>query len=82
LAAAQNRVARLRQEAENVPAASDRRLQAAQQRAAREQQDRVNMALDRMKELKAERNRRTQKAQVEKRKRRERGTGDQVLTAA
>lgn len=69
-AAAHSRVARLRQEAHNDPAASDRRRQAAQQRAAREQQDRVGAALDRLKELEAERERRTKtnKAQVEKQK--------------
>ena len=68
--AAQNRVARLRQEAQNDPAGSDRRRQAAQQRAAREQQYRVKAALDRIKELEAERDRRakTNKAQVEKQK--------------
>lgn len=68
--AAQNRVVRLRQEAQNDPAGSDRRQQAAQQRATREQQDRVKAALERLKELEAERDRRTRtnKAQVEKQK--------------
>jgi transposase len=53
LAQAQGQVEALRQEAEEDPAASDRRRKAAQQRAARERAERVQAALDRLPELEA-----------------------------
>ena len=69
-AAAEARVARLRQELASDPAAGQRRQQAAQHRAAREQEQRLKAALDRMKELEAERARRSKsnKAQVAQQK--------------
>jgi transposase len=51
LAQAQEQVEALRQEAEDDPAATDRRRQAARQRAARERAERVQAALARLPEL-------------------------------
>ena len=52
-------VARLRQEAESDPAASNRRIVAAQERAAREREARVAAALAKHREIEAERERRS-----------------------
>jgi transposase len=70
LAAAQDRVARLKAEAETDPAASTARQRAAQERAARERVERTTAALERMTELEAERERRakTHKKDVAKQK--------------
>jgi transposase len=61
-------VARLREENEDDPAASSRRIAAARERAARERQARVEAALAKLGEIEAERQRRgrTNKAQVKK----------------
>ena len=60
-------VERLRQEGEDDPAVSSRRIAAARERAARERQARVEAALARLGEIEAERQRRgrTNKAEVE-----------------
>jgi transposase len=69
-AAAKERVARLRAEVDDDPAAGERRKQAARERAARERAGRLAAALERMKELEAERGRRekTNKGEVAKQK--------------
>lgn len=69
-AAAKERLARLRAEIDDDPAAGERRKQAARERAAREREARLAAALERMKELEAERERRqkTNKGQVAKQK--------------
>jgi transposase len=61
-------VERLKQETDDDPDASNRRIRKAQERAAREREQRVAAALDKMAELEAERARRakTNKAQVKK----------------
>jgi len=61
-------VERLKQEADDDPDASNRRIKKAQERAAREREQRVTAALGKMAELEAERARRakTNKAQVKK----------------
>lgn len=61
-------VERLKQETDDDPDASNRRIKKAQERAAREREQRVAAALDKMAELEAERARRakTNKAQVKK----------------
>jgi transposase len=61
-------VERLRQETDDDPDASNRRIKKAQERAAKEREERVAAALDKMAELEAERERRakTNKAQVKK----------------
>jgi transposase len=61
---------RLKQEADDDPQASSRRMVAAQQRAARERQARVAAALDKLAEIEAQRARRgrTNKKQVAKQK--------------
>jgi len=76
--AAQARVARLQAELESDPGAGDRRRQAAQQRAARECEARAQAALERMRELEAERTRRTKtnKAEVAKQKEPRASTSD------
>jgi transposase len=63
-------VARLKQERDDDPEASNRRLEAARERAAREREERVAAALDKLAELEAERARRrkTNKAEVAKQK--------------
>src|SRR4051812_28755406 len=53
LAQAEGQVEALRQEAEEDPAATDRRRKAARQRAARERAERVRAALERLPELEA-----------------------------
>jgi transposase len=61
-------VARLKQERDDDPEASNRRLRAARERAAREREERVEAALGKLAELEAERARRrkTNKAEVAK----------------
>jgi transposase len=61
-------VERLKQETDDDPDASNRRIRKAQERAAKEREQRVAAALDKMAELDAERARRakTNKAQVKK----------------
>jgi transposase len=61
-------VERLKQEVEDDPDASNRRIGKAQERAAREREERVKAALERMAELEAERARRakTNRKEVEK----------------
>jgi transposase len=68
LGKARRLVARLREECEDDPAASNRRIAAARERAARERETRVEAALAKLGEIEAERERRgrTNKAQVEK----------------
>jgi transposase len=63
-------VARLKQESEEDPDASNRRIRAARERAARERQERVEAALAKLEEIEAERKRRakTNKEQVAKQK--------------
>jgi transposase len=67
---AQRRVAQLRQEVNDDPEASNRRIQAAGERAARERQARVSAALAKLAQIEAERERRakTNKKQVAKQK--------------
>jgi transposase len=55
---AQRRVAQLRQEVNDDPDASNRRVRAADERAARERKTRVNAALAKLAEIEAERERR------------------------
>jgi transposase len=55
---AQRLVARLKQEADDDPQASSRRVQAAAERAARERETRVAAALDKLAEIEAQRERR------------------------
>lgn len=71
-------VARLKQERDDDPEASNRRLKAARERAARERQERVAAALDKLAELEAERARRakTNKAEVAKQKEPRASTSD------
>jgi transposase len=71
-------VGRLKQERDDDPAASNRRLKAARERAARERQERVAAALDKLAELEAERARRakTNKAEVAKQKEPRASTSD------
>jgi transposase len=61
-------IARLKQESEDDPDASNRRIQKARERAAREREERVKVALEKMAELEAERARRakTNQNQVKK----------------
>jgi transposase len=68
LGKARRLVQRLKQEADDDPQASSRRMQAAQERAARERQARVAAALDKLAEIEAQRARRgrTNKKQVAK----------------
>jgi transposase len=68
LGKARRLVERLKQEGEDAPAASSRRIAAAQERAAREREARVGAALAKLGEIEAERERRgrTNKAQVKK----------------
>jgi transposase len=63
-------VERLKQEVDEDPDASNRRIKAAHERAAREREQRVAAALDKLAELEAERQRRarTNKKQVAKQK--------------
>jgi transposase len=70
LGKARRLVERLKQEADDDPQASSRRMQAAQQRAADERQARVTAALDKLAEIEAQRARRgrTNKKQVAKQK--------------
>jgi transposase len=65
---AERLVARLKQESDDDPDASNRRIQAAHERAARERAARVSQALEQMTALEAERARRakTNKSQVKK----------------
>jgi transposase len=65
---ARRRVERLGKEADEDPAASNRRIAAAQERAARERQAQVEAALAKLDEIEEERRRRgrTNKAEVEK----------------
>ena len=67
---AQRRVAQLRQEVNDDPDASNRRIRAAGERAAREREARVSAALAKLAEIEAERERRakTNKKQVAKQK--------------
>lgn len=67
---ARRRVAQLRQEVDDDPAASNRRIQAAGERAARETEARAKAALAKLAEIEAERERRsrTNKKQVAKQK--------------
>lgn len=67
---ARRRVAQLRQEVDDDPDASNRRIRAAGERAAREREARVSAALAKLAEIKAERERRarTNKKQVAKQK--------------
>lgn len=71
-------VARLKQERDDDPEASNRRLKAARKRAAREREERVAAALDKLAELEAERERRskTNKAEVAKQKEPRASTSD------
>jgi transposase len=55
---AQRLIERLKQEADDDPQASHRRIEAAQERAAREREARVNAALDKLAEIEAQRARR------------------------
>ena len=70
LGKARRLVERLKQEADDDPQASSRRMQAARERAARERQARVTAALDKLAEIEAQRARRgrTNKKQVAKQK--------------
>ena len=67
---ARRRVAQLRQEVDDDPDASNRRIRAAGERAAREREARVSAALAKLAEIEAERERRarTNKKQVAKQK--------------
>jgi transposase len=67
---AQRRVAQLRQEVNDDPDASNRRVRAADERAARERKARVSAALAKLAEIEAERERRakTNKKQVARQK--------------
>jgi transposase len=67
---AQRRVAHLKQEVNDDPDASNRRIRAADERAARERKARVSAALAKLAEIEAERERRakTNKKQVAKQK--------------
>jgi transposase len=67
---AQRRVAQLKQEVNDDPDASNRRIRAAGERAAREREARVKAALAKLAEIKAQRERRgrTNKKQVAKQK--------------
>jgi transposase len=67
---AQRRVAQLKQEVDDDPAASNRRIRAAGERAARETEARAKAALAKLAEIEAERERRarTNKKQVAKQK--------------
>jgi transposase len=67
---AQRRVAQLRQEVNDDPDASNRRIRAADERAAREREARVSAALAKLAQIEAERERRakTNKKQVAKQK--------------
>jgi transposase len=67
---ARRRVAQLRQEVNDDPDASNRRIQAAGERAAREREARVSAALAKLAQIEAERERRakTNKKQVAKQK--------------
>jgi transposase len=67
---ARRRVAQLRQEVDDDPDASNRRIRAASERAAREREASVNAALAKLAEIEAERERRarTNKKQVAKQK--------------
>jgi transposase len=67
---AQRRVAQLKQEVNDDPDASNRRIRAAGERAAREREARVKAALGKLAEIEAERERRgkTNKKQVAKQK--------------
>jgi transposase len=67
---AQRRVAQLRQEVNDDPDASNRRIRAARERAAREREARVSAALAKLAQIEAERERRakTNKKQVAKQK--------------
>lgn len=67
---AQRLVERLRNEADDDPQASNRRIKAAEERAAREREARVAAALDKLAEIEAQRQRRakTNKKQVAKQK--------------
>jgi len=71
-------VGRLKQERDDDPDASNRRLKAARERAARERQERVEAALGKLAELEAERARRrkTNKAEVAKQKEPRASTSD------
>lgn len=71
-------VALLKQERDDDPEASNRRLEAARVRAAREREERVASALDKLAELEAERARRskTNKAEVAKQKEPRASTSD------
>src|SRR3546814_5122570 len=71
-------VALLKQERDDDPEASNRRLKAARVRAAREREERVAAALDKLAELEAERARRskTNKAEVAKQKEPRASTSD------
>jgi transposase len=71
-------VTRLKQERDDDPEASNRRLKAARKRAAREREERVAAALDKLAELEAERARRakTNKAEVAKQKEPRASTSD------
>jgi transposase len=70
LGKARRLVERLKQEADDDPQASSRRMAAAQERAAREREARVAAALDKLAEIEAQRQRRgrTNKKQVAKQK--------------
>jgi transposase len=67
---AQRLVEQLKNEADDDPQASNRRIKAAEERAAREREARVAAALDKLAEIEAERQRRTKtnKKQVAKQK--------------
>lgn len=67
---AQHRIAQLRQEVNDDPDASNRRIRAAGERAAREREARVSAALAKLAQIEAERERRakTNKKQVAKQK--------------
>src|SRR4051794_38930090 len=67
---AQRLVERLKNEADDDPQASNRRIKAAEERAAREREARVAVALDKLAEIEAQRQRRakTNKKQVAKQK--------------
>jgi transposase len=67
---AQRLIERLRQEADDDPQASSRRIQAGQERAAREREARVAAALEKMAEIEAQRERRkrTNKKEVAEQK--------------
>ena len=81
---AQRRVAQLRQEVNDDPDASNRRIRAADERAAREREARVSAALAKLAQIEAERERRakTNKEQVAKQKEPRASTTDPALERA